>query len=457
MIREYCRNRGGLVPDSVMRQILPIFILLFGYLFAASFASATEQKHSDPSKSCVSSECHAKIVDHKYLHGPLKIGQCTVCHAPLPGTDHKFKLLETEAKLCLICHKGVDTKGYLLHDPVAKGKCLGCHDPHGSEEPYQVSKTPASKMCDECHNKKPVLTRKYAHKPVAEGKCLSCHRPHASKATKLLEASGSKLCLQQCHEKMRPVVVGGKEQKMHLASEDCTRCHRAHDSNLPSLLTRSPAELCLDGCHKETKAVIETSRFKHDAMTKEMACAECHRAHDNKYGNLLRKPETELCFTCHKELQAQIAAAKFKHRPFSDNWCIACHQPHGSKNSKLLIADYPSATVSAYDPAKYALCFTCHREDLVRDRYVDNQTNFRNGRLNLHYLHVNRGNAGHTCRACHVEHASNQPAHIGEKVQSGNWEIPISFDKSKTGGSCLTGCHKEYSYDRVNPVQLNAK
>jgi predicted CXXCH cytochrome family protein len=439
------------------RVIGPIFILLFGYLCAASITPAKEQKHSDPSKSCVSSECHPAVVKHKYLHGPLKLGQCTVCHAPLPGTDHKFKLVATEASLCLTCHKGVDTKGSMLHDPVAKGKCMGCHDAHGSEEESQVRKTPAILLCNECHNKKPVLTRKYAHKPVAEGKCLSCHRAHESKAKNLLDTSGSQLCLQKCHEKMRPVIVGGKEQKVHLASEDCAKCHRSHDSNLPSLLTRSPGELCLDGCHKEIKGTIESSEFKHDAMTKGLACVECHRAHDNKFGGLLRKPETELCFACHKELQTQIAAAKFKHRPASDNWCIACHLPHGSKYGKLLFADYPSTTVSAYDPAKYALCFTCHREVIVRERYADSQTNFRNGRLNLHYLHVNRGNGGHTCRACHIEHASSQPAHIREKAPSANWEIPIKFTRSNTGGSCLTGCHKEYTYDRLNPVQLNAK
>jgi predicted CXXCH cytochrome family protein len=215
--------------------------------------------------------------------------------------------------------------------------------------------------------------------------------------------------------------------------------------------------LCLDGCHKETKATIEANKFKHDALTKESACVGCHRAHTSKFGRLLRKPETELCFTCHEGLQAQIAAAKFKHRPVSDNGCIACHLPHGSKYSKLLFADYPSTTLSAYDPAKYALCFTCHKEEIVRERYMDNQTNFRNGRLNLHYLHVNREKDAHTCRACHDEHDSSQPAQIREKAPSGNWVIPIKFTKSKTGGSCLTGCHREYTYDRLNPVQLNAK
>jgi predicted CXXCH cytochrome family protein len=377
-----------------------------------------------------------------------------VCHAPLPGSEHKFKLVETEAGLCLMCHKRVDITGYMLHDPVAKGKCLGCHDPHGSEEQYQVRKTPAAKLCNECHNKKPVLTRKYAHKPVAQGECLACHRPHGNKEKMLLDASGSKLCLQKCHEKMRPVTSGGKEQKIHLAAEDCTRCHRAHDSNYPGLLTKSPVEQCLDECHKEVKENMDSSAFKHEAMTKGLACIECHRAHDSRFGRLLRKPAAELCFTCHDKLQAQITAAKFKHRPVSDKSCRSCHLPHGSNHSKLLFADYPPATVSAYDSANFAFCLSCHEENLVRERDVDKRTDFRNGRLNLHYLHLNKDNGGHTCRACHDGHAGSQPRLIRDKVPFGNWNIPIKFTKSNTGGSCLTGCHGEYTYDRVNPVQL---
>jgi len=427
-------------------------VLLCALRLAATAATPQEQKHSDPSKSCVSKDCHPDIVKHKYKHGPIVVGNCTVCHAPLPGDQHKFKVEQSQTKLCATCHKQVNTEPN-LHDPVAKGQCLKCHDPHGSEERYQVRVSPPVKMCAECH--KPVLTRKYAHKPVADGQCLSCHRPHGSKATKLLDNSGSKLCLKQCHEKMRPVIVAGKERKIHLASEDCTKCHRSHDSDYPSLLKRSSAELCLDGCHKEFKE--DSSKFKHWATDKSSGCVDCHRAHDSTFGRLLRKPTTELCFTCHEELQAQTAAAKFKHRPFSDNRCLSCHLPHSSKYRKLLFADYPSATLSAYDPAEYAFCLNCHKEGIVRDRYVDNQTNFRNGRLNLHYLHVNRENGGFTCRACHDAHASNQPAQIREKAPWGIWAIPIKFVKSEAGGSCLTGCHKEYTYDRINPVQLNAK
>ena len=224
-------------------------------------------------------------------------------------------------------------------------------------------------------------------------------------------------------------------------------------SPLPRL-TKPPVELCLDGCHKEVKETLESSAFKHEAMTKGLGCIDCHRAHDAKFSHLLRKPPSELCLACHDALQAQIASAKFKHRPVSDNSCRSCHLPHGSKYGKLLFADYPPAIVSAYDPATYALCFSCHEERIVRERYVDKQTDFRNGPLNLHYLHVNVENGGCTC---HDGHAASQPKQIREKVSFGSWKIPVKYTKSTTGGSCLTGCHREYTYDRVNPVQRSTK
>jgi predicted CXXCH cytochrome family protein len=441
-------------------------VFLCAARLAATPAAPEEEKHSNPAKSCVSKDCHPDIIKHKYNHGPVVIGNCTVCHAPLPGNQHKFKVEQSDTKLCATCHQRVDTEPN-LHDPVAKGLCLKCHDPHGSEEPYQVRRSPQVQLCDRCH--KPVLTGKYAHKPVARGECLSCHRAHGSKTKKLLDAEGSKLCLQQCHEKLRPVMVAGKEQKAHLTSEDCSRCHRPHDSTYPSLLVRPPGELCLDGCHKEIKEKIVSSEFKHevkekivasefkhDATTKGLPCIECHRAHDNRFGRLLRKPAAELCFTCHDELQKQVAGAEFKHRPVADKSCSSCHVPHGSAFGKLLFADYASDTSFAFDPSKYAVCFSCHAEKLVRERYTDTNTDFRNGRLNLHYLHVDK--EGRTCRACHSDHAGNQPKLIRDQAQLGNGTIiPFQFKKSNTGGSCLAGCHAEYTYDRVNPVRLNAQ
>ena len=238
---------------------------------------------------------------------------------------------------------------------------------------HQVRKSPAAKMCNECHNKKPVLTRKYAHEPVADGECLACHRPHGTKAKNLLDASGSKLCLEQCHEKMRPVTVAGKEQKIHLAAEDCTKCHRSHDSNYPALLTKPPAELCLDGCHKEIKENMESSEFKHDAMTKGLACVECHRAHDTSLAACCASRQPNCVSPAMKSCRLRLLRQNLNTARL-DNSCRSCHLPHGSKYSNLLFADYPPDTLSAYDPAKYAFCFSCHAEK-DRSRTLHGQTN----------------------------------------------------------------------------------
>ena len=78
-------------------------------------------------------------------------------------------------------------------------------------------------------------------------------------------------------------------------------------------------------------------------------------------------------------------------------------------------------------------------------------TGFRNGDANLHYLHVNR-EKGRSCRACHDEHASDQPKHIRESVPFGRWVMRTQYTKTDTGGGCMTGCHTPYKYDRESPV-----
>jgi len=37
-------------------------------------------------------------------------------------------------------------------------------------------------------------------------------------------------------------------------------------------------------------------------------------------------------------------------------------------------------------------------------------------------------------------------------VPFGAWRIPIDYTATETGGTCMTGCHRPYRYDRVEPV-----
>ena len=88
-------------------------------------------------------------------------------------------------------------------------------------------------------------------------------------------------------------------------------------------------------------------------------------------------------------------------------------------------------------------------EGLLVSWVGDRQDGFRDGDLNLHWVHVNR-EKGRTCRACHEVHASSNPFHIRDSVPFGRdkWELPINYEINDTGGSCAPGCHSAQIYSR---------
>ena len=100
------------------------------------------------------------------------------------------------------------------------------------------------------------------------------------------------------------------------------------------------------------------------------------------------------------------------------------------------------------------MCFGCHNKEVATKEFTETLTDFRNGKLNLHFLHVNR-EKGRSCKACHEVHAGSQEKHIAKDVPYGksNWMLPINYTKTETGGSCVVGCHKVKPYDRKNPIK----
>jgi predicted CXXCH cytochrome family protein len=199
---------------------------------------------------------------------------------------------------------------------------------------------------------------------------------------------------------------------------------------------------------------MQSDEFRHEALTEGRACIGCHRAHTSTLAALLREPPGDLCYTCHEELKARVDAAQFKHQPVEDSACLNCHLPHTSRYVNRLLAESPIGRYSPYDAARYALCFSCHEEEIAEERYTETFTDFRNGALNLHYLHVNKEVHGRTCLTCHDQHVSNRPKLIRDEAPYGSWRIMIRFTKTETGGRCSSGCH---AYDRINPVQLKAE
>ena len=96
------------------------------------------------------------------------------------------------------------------------------------------------------------------------------------------------------------------------------------------------------------------------------------------------------------------------------------------------------------------MCFECHNRQMALMAKTKTLTGFRDGKVNMHYLHVNKKPKGRTCRACHQVHASSQEKHIRVSVPFGDieWELPVIFTISEDGGSCQVGCHAPKGYRR---------
>ena len=120
---------------------------------------------------------------------------------------------------------------------------------------------------------------------------------------------------------------------------------------------------------------------------------------------------------------------------------------------KMLKHFFAEKFYNPFDPQLYSLCFECHKQDLVLDERTTVLTNFRNGDLNLHYLHVHR-KKGRTCISCHEAHGGSQESQVRRSTPFGVWDIPVGFTKTPTGGKCLASCHVTKEYDREKPVEL---
>lgn len=429
-------------------------------LATAQIAGAPKRDPAQaPAASCTTTECHQSVIKHKVLHNPTA-ADCSACHLLVGDPkDHKFSYPVPKEELCLKCHKLPAEK--TMHAPVRDGKCLDCHDAHGSEHKAQLVADLNRDLCVKCHS----ATRdnkKFVHGPVAVGACATCHKWHSSENPKLLIADANDLC-KTCHA---DTIKNEPGEHIHKAMDDgCVRCHDPHASDHKyQLLGKSP-DLCLQ-CHEDQfKSLKDPGMIVHGAVTEEDGCTSCHEPHSSKLGALQRTNELESCMKCHdKPLKdagdrtiANMSDLLTKnvelHGPVKDGHCTVCHDPHASKNFRLLPATYPATFYAPFDESLYRLCFGCHTLDLVTKKDGRGVTQFRNGEQNLHALHVNQ-EKGRTCRACHEVHASRRPAHVRESVPFGtsNWMLEINFETNAEGGSCAPGCHAPKSYSRPHAI-----
>ncbi len=415
-----------------------------------------------PRESCVTAECHSGKKAQPFVHGPIYANACDTCHTLTDPLTHSYQAARTREQLCVFCHEFDTPEGSMKHEPFQSGECLSCHDPHGGAGPNHLRSEQYADMCTSCHAEFAVDST-LIHGPVLAGACGACHEPHSAEHRNLLAADGKDMCLR-CHAEMDI-----KMETMRLVhapvEEDCQLCHDPHGTNNASLLIDEPMALCLS-CHENIAHTIDTALTQHGAITTERTCLNCHDAHASDHPRLLRDDVMALCFECHNteieledgtrlaNMKAIIETGSSLHGAIAERSCVACHEIHGGDRSRLLAREYPSTLYYPFQESGYALCFNCHDKALVTHEQTTTVTAFRNGAMNLHYVHVKRDQKGRTCRVCHDSHAARREQHINDTIPfgPGGWELPIRYERVEEGGRCAAGCHRSLVYNRSIPV-----
>ncbi|HEY7211455.1 MAG TPA: DmsE family decaheme c-type cytochrome [Bryobacteraceae bacterium] len=201
-------------------------------------------------------------------------------------------------------------------------------------------------------------------KPENTG-CEGCHGPgakhiaaHGGKATivafsTLTPKQTLDACLR-CHAKSfeRANIHSSAHTRNGIA---CTGCHSIHKPETPTrLLAKAQPELCY-GCHTDVRGQFSMP-FKHRVNEGVMACSDCHNPHGTfaPTWRMAQRPplvrqslaNEEACLKCHVDKRGPFA---FEHPPVRVEGCEACHNPHGSTNSRLLTR-----------PVVFTMCLECH-------------------------------------------------------------------------------------------------
>ena len=296
--------------------------------------------------------CHDKksYVGKKNVHAPVS-ENCKNCHQP---HESDFARLLNEDNVCIGCHGDMIKNGKVVHPPVANKDCIGCHLPHTSDAgKLLIDKMPD--VCFNCHDRS-IFTKKYVHPPVAEN-CAMCHLPHSSGHNKLLTVKNEFIC-RECHGDL--VNSFKKYNYIHppVKDEQCELCHVVHSSDTRKILKVEPVLLCGE-CH--SIGDVKTAKSVHRPV-EQGGCVDCHGVHGgNEIKFLIDKYPAEnyppyntktyaLCFKCHNpdiaRDQKTLTATNFRNGDKNLHYvhvnkdksrnCRFCHDPHMSKQEKLI-------------------------------------------------------------------------------------------------------------------------
>ncbi len=202
---------------------------------------------------------------------------------------------------------------------------------------------------------------------------------------------------------------------------DCSICHVNADPKKPGPVAKAGNDLCYS-CHEEFQEVM-ARKYKHPPATE--SCLNCHNPHNSKEKKLLVAEVGTLCKDCHRQIKDLAEKSKVKHGALEQGEkCANCHNPHGANIEKLLIQ------------LPFDLCVNCHSVDGMKDHNGVVLTNFRKWLDENKVWHAPV--AAKDCSACHRTHG-------GENFRLLVAEYPAKFYSPydpKNYALCF-GCHNE--------------
>ena len=362
---------------------------------------------------------------------------------------------------CLQCHQSN------LGSPREVNCTTACHKVDDQIPQPAPRPIPVPNKCVTCHES--VIQNKYAHYPANAGLCSTCHEvsdKHIRGESDPVKTKDTANDCYRCHNRKDTEPVVHPAMKF---DQSCITCHNPHGGDqrffIQAESTKSLCLMCHDG------AVPVDAAIKHGPAHDQKSCVNCHNPHSSKNEKLLRLPSKELCLSCHDKpiqatlsdvrvipnIKAKLEQASSQHTGAIMGDCTMCHNPHGSENNRLLSENYSVSNYNEY-PGKganpYAMCFTCHDPDMLKEKDFKDNTNFRDEKKNYHWSHVvDAGGAmdktqGKSCRICHDPHGSNQDFNINESWNMNGNEINIKYTSSEKGGKCTYSCHDVKSYER---------
>ncbi len=216
-------------------------------------------------------QCHFRKFDkYKYLHKPAaEEWRCLLCHDmearetdSSPDAPVRFTIENPEevASLCYKCHEilheYIDSQEY-IHGPIGMEGCTMCHSPHGSTQKKLLHDN-ATTLCVNCHEAQDMLELPVVHEVIKQKGCVACHNPHASPYPMQLREDITKLCYT-CHIKIgklknnHPVQGHPSFIKEEPPSDDyiisCIKCHSPHASEYDKLLPAEEFMMVCIICH----------------------------------------------------------------------------------------------------------------------------------------------------------------------------------------------------------------